>query len=54
MCNRKGDLYQKKIRPPKSNTWAGEDGRAKGGGWLKLRKEILLYNLFHVSLLLLG
>ena len=45
--------YIKKIRPPNANTWPGEDGRAKGWGWLHtsqwLRKEILVYNLFHFS-----
>ena len=34
LCNRKGDLYLKKIRPPKAAALACEDGRAKGGGWL--------------------
>ena len=55
---KEGGPTSKKIRPPKVNTWAGDDGRAKGGGWLHtsqwLSKEILVYNLFQFSFLLFG
>ena len=35
----------KKIRPPKANTWAGEDGRAKGEGRYSYNNTVKEY--FH-------